>query len=85
MDTLSEQWQDPQFGVNDFCESMSMSKSNLYRKSKELTSMSPNELLREFQKSIAIKEKADQLIIGTRPTTQKEPVAKIVENQILAS
>ena len=29
-------------------------------------------LLKEFQKSIAIKEKADQLIIGNRPTTKKE-------------
>ena len=49
MDTLSENWQDPQFGVNDFCEKMSMSKSKLYRKTKEITSMSPNELLREYR------------------------------------
>ena len=34
-----------------------------------------NELLKEFSKSIAIKEQADQLIIGTRPPTkEKEPV-----------
>ena len=32
-----------------------------------------SELLKEFQKSIAIKEKADQLVIGTRPQTKKEP------------
>lgn len=32
-----------------------------------------NELLKEFQKSIAIKEKADSLIIGNRPTARKEP------------
>lgn len=31
-----------------------------------------NELLKEFQKSIAIKEKADSLIIGNRPTTRRE-------------
>ncbi len=30
------------------------------------------ELLKEFQKSIAIKEQADQLIIGTRPSGKKE-------------
>ncbi|WP_367391720.1 translation initiation factor IF-2 [Lewinella sp. LCG006] len=30
------------------------------------------ELLKEFQKSIAIKEKADQLVIGTRPVAKKE-------------
>ncbi len=33
-----------------------------------------SELLKEFQKSIAIKEKADQLVIGTRPQTKKEPL-----------
>ncbi len=34
-----------------------------------------NELLKEFSKSIAIKEQADQLIIGTRPPTkEQEPV-----------
>ena len=32
------------------------------------------ELLKEFQKSIAIKEKADQLIIGTRPNGAKEEI-----------
>ena len=31
-----------------------------------------NELLNKYQKSIAIKEKADRLIIGTRPTSSKE-------------
>lgn len=38
-----------------------------------------NELLREFSKSIAIKEKADQLVIGTRPTQVKKdtPVSTI--------
>ena len=30
------------------------------------------ELLKEFQKSIAIKEQADKLVIGTRPVTKKE-------------
>jgi len=36
-----------------------------------------SELLKEFSKSIAIKEKADQLVIGTRPQAKKEtpPVA----------
>ena len=40
-----------------------------------------DELLKEFQKSIAIKEKADQLVIGTRPATakEKEPVKKIFD------
>ena len=56
MDTLSDHWQDPHFGVDDFCANMSMSKSKLYRKSKEITSMSPNEILREYrlQKSLEL-------------------------------
>jgi translation initiation factor IF-2 len=36
------------------------------------------ELLKEFQKSIAIKEKADQLVIGTRPV-KKEPTIEKTE------
>ena len=54
MDTLSSNWTDPQFSVSDFCNQMSMSKSKLFRKSTELTGLSPNNLLREFrlQKSL---------------------------------
>ncbi len=43
-----------------------------------------SELLKEFSKSIAIKEQADQLVIGNRPTTKKEgsstPPTTIVES-----
>ena len=49
MDTLSDNWQNPQFGLSDYCDIMSMSKSKLYRKTKQLTAMSPNELLREYR------------------------------------
>ena len=35
-----------------------------------------NSLLKEFSKSIAIKEKADQLVIGTRPSGRKEDEAE---------
>ena len=49
MDTLSENWNNASFGVGEFCAQMSMSKSKLYRKSKQLLGMSPNELLREFR------------------------------------
>ncbi len=39
-----------------------------------------DELLKEFSKSIAIKEQADQLVIGTRPATkEKEPAKKIFD------
>lgn len=56
MDTLSEKWSDPDTEVGDFCEVLSMSKSKLYRKSTELTGMSPNEILREYrlQKSLEL-------------------------------
>ncbi|MGX1928754.1 nickel-binding protein [Flagellimonas sp. 2504JD4-2] len=49
METLFENLQKPDWGVDDFCAKLSMSKSKLYRKSKELTGMSPNELLREHR------------------------------------
>jgi len=49
INTLHENWQDPQFGVTDFCSIMSTSKPQLYRKSKATTGMSPNELLREYR------------------------------------
>ena len=54
MDTLSAQWNNPQFGVIDFCQQTSMSKSQLYRKCTAMTGMSPNELLRDYrlQKSL---------------------------------
>jgi AraC-like DNA-binding protein len=47
--TLGEHWRDPQFGVPDFCEVMSISKPQLYRKSMATTGMSPNTLLREYR------------------------------------
>ncbi len=49
MDTLTDNWQNPQFGIPDFTAQMSMSKSKLYRKSTEITGFSPNELLREYR------------------------------------
>lgn len=49
MDTLATSWHDVNFSVGDFTAEMSMSKSKLYRKTTELTGMSPNELVREFR------------------------------------
>ncbi|HTE31915.1 MAG TPA: nickel-binding protein [Chryseolinea sp.] len=49
IETLENHWQDPQFGITDFCEAMSMSKPQLYRKSVGATGMSPNTLLREYR------------------------------------
>lgn len=49
IDTLENNWQDPQFAVADFCRIMSISKPQLYRKCIATTGMSPNNLLREYR------------------------------------
>jgi AraC-like DNA-binding protein len=46
---LEESWQDPEFTVTRFCQRMSMSKSQLYRKTIALWNLSPNQLLKEFR------------------------------------
>jgi AraC-like DNA-binding protein len=46
---LEENWQNPDFNVTDYCQAMMMSKSQLYRKTIELSGLSPNILLKEFR------------------------------------
>ncbi len=46
---LQKNWQDPDFTVTEFCRGLSMSKSQLYRKTTALWGMSPNQLLNEFK------------------------------------
>jgi AraC-like DNA-binding protein len=46
---LQENWQDPDFTVSAFCRSMSMSKSQFYRKTVAFWNLSPNLLLKEFR------------------------------------
>jgi AraC-like DNA-binding protein len=46
---LADNWQDPDFNSTDYCQAMAMSKSQLYRKTIELTGLSPNLLLKEFR------------------------------------
>jgi len=48
-DKLGENWQDPEFNVEDYCQTMTMSKSQLYRKTIALSGYSPNSLLKEFR------------------------------------
>ncbi|MBT8183908.1 MAG: DUF4242 domain-containing protein [Eudoraea sp.] len=48
-DTLEKHWQTPHTEIGDLCKAMSMSKSKLYRKTTQLTGMSPNELLRDYR------------------------------------
>jgi AraC-like DNA-binding protein len=47
--TLEENWQDPDFTGSEFCQIMTMSKSQLYRKTIALSGLSPNVLLKEFR------------------------------------
>ncbi len=46
---LDKNWQKPEFGIEDFCEELSISKSQLYRKCTGVTDKSPNALLREYR------------------------------------
>jgi AraC-like DNA-binding protein len=45
---------DPDFTITGFCQSMSMSKSQLYRKTISLWNVSPNQLLKEFRLNKAL-------------------------------
>jgi AraC-like DNA-binding protein len=46
---LEENWQDPDFTMTDYCQATAMSKSQLYRKTIELSGFSPNSLLKEYR------------------------------------
>ncbi|BAV04071.1 DNA-binding response regulator, AraC family [Filimonas lacunae] len=47
--TLETNWQNPGFTVTEFSMAMTMSQSQLYRKTMELTKLSPNILLKTFR------------------------------------
>lgn len=46
---LEDNWQQAEFDMDDYCKGMAMSNSQLYRKTIQLTGMSPNILLKEFR------------------------------------
>jgi AraC-like DNA-binding protein len=46
---LESQWQEPGFSIPDFCAAMAMSKSQLYRRTIEITGESPNDLLKDYR------------------------------------
>jgi AraC-like DNA-binding protein len=46
---LDTNWRNPEFGIHDFCQKGSISKSQLYRKCKIVIGKSPNALLREYR------------------------------------
>ena len=47
--SLEKNWQNPDFTITEFCQSMSMSKSQLYRRTISLWGLSPNLVLKEFR------------------------------------
>jgi len=47
--TLEERWQDPDFDMGDLGKQLTMSNSQVYRKTLALTGQSPNNLLRDFR------------------------------------
>jgi AraC-like DNA-binding protein len=49
-----DNWQDPDFTVSVFCQSMPMSKYQLYRKTMALWELSPNLLLKEYRLNKAL-------------------------------
>jgi AraC-like DNA-binding protein len=57
LNNLEENWQEADFAVTEFCKAMSMSKSQLYRKTIALWGLAPNILLKEFRL-----EKAKELL-----------------------
>jgi AraC-like DNA-binding protein len=48
-DTLEKNWQDPEFNVAEYGQSLAMSASQVYRKTIALTGYSPNALLKEYR------------------------------------
>lgn len=65
--TLAGTWQNAEADVPTLCKMMSMSKPQLYRRSKALTGQSPNELLREYRlsQSLALLKKGTSNISQT--------------------
>jgi len=51
---LDKHWQDSDFGVTEFCTAISMSKSQLYRKTIAIWDLSPIQLLKEFRLNKAV-------------------------------
>lgn len=64
MTVFIENWQDPQLGIAELCSHLSMSKSQLFRKSKSVTGRTPNALLQEYrmQRSLELLQEDDKNI-----------------------
>lgn len=48
-ESLNKNWRETEFDLDDYCHTMAVSKSQLYRKTTALTGFSPNLLLKEFR------------------------------------
>jgi len=66
-DVLDEHWRDPTFTIENICDKLSLSRSNLYRNCKAITGMSPNALIREFRllKSLQLMKSGERNIAQT--------------------
>lgn len=60
MDYINTHWNNPELSNEDLCKNMGYSRSQIYRKIKKLTGMSPNMFIRDFRLHKAIKLLYDQ-------------------------
>lgn len=67
VNVLETHWQNSDFGIDNFCHQLSISKSQLYRNCKAITGKSPNVLLREYRllKSLELLERAGHNVSQT--------------------
>ncbi|HEV7330416.1 MAG TPA: nickel-binding protein [Flavisolibacter sp.] len=54
--SMEENYQEPGFLLDDYCQSMGVSKSQLYRKTLAYAGLSPNALLKEFRLQKALEQ-----------------------------
>ncbi len=52
---MYENFSNPDLNLDSFCKEIGMSRSNLYRKIKQITNLSPNEFVRNFRLEMAAK------------------------------
>lgn len=61
IESLSENWNNPEFDISNLCKQLFVSNSQLYRRTTSATGLAPNMLLREYRliKSLNLLKKAD--------------------------
>ena len=61
IESLAENWDNPEFDISNLCKQLSVSNSQLYRRTISATGLAPNALLREYRliKSLDLLKKGD--------------------------